>query len=168
MLCTTSDGVKTKQWALLVVVVLIVVAGYWLMNKDRSWAPETAYPTPTPSSGPAAKAPVKKPGTTAVPAGSAKSYTELVKEYGGNRIQFDQYCQAVPTDTTFKSGSSVMLDNRSGDARYVKVGDESHYLSGYGYKLITISSSSLPKEIWLSCGSAVNVGKILLQGMLYQ
>lgn len=153
--------------ALLLVVVLVAAAGYWLMNRSGNWSPETASPTPTPSSSPAAKAPVK-PKASAAPAGPAKSYTELVKEHTATRIQFDQYCQAIPTRITFKSGSSVMLDNRSGDARYVKVGDESYYLAGYGYKIITMSASPLPKEIWLSCGSAVNVGKVLLQGMLYQ
>ena len=158
---------NNKPGLLLLVVVLVAAAGYWLMNKDGNWVPEMAYQTSTPSPSPAAKAPAK-PNTTAVPAGPARSYTELVKEYEGRRIQFDQYCQAVPTSTTFKSGSTVMLDNRSGDARYVKVGNDSHYLAGYGYKLVTMSGSPLPKEIWLSCGSAVNVGKVLLQGMLYQ
>lgn len=64
---------------------------------------------------------------------------------------------------TIKSGTSIMLDNRSGDARTIKVGDQTFQFSGYGYRILTLSSPVLPKTLMLSCGSAVNVGQILLQ-----
>jgi len=56
-----------------------------------------------------------------------------------------------------------MFDNRSGDARYIKVGDQVYQLAGYGYKILTLTSPVLPKTLLLDCGSAVNVGQILLQ-----
>ena len=61
-----------------------------------------------------------------------------------------------------------MLDNRSGDARTITLAGTKYQLSGYGYALVTLSSQSLPKEMLLSCGSAVNVGKILLQAQILQ
>ena len=101
-----------------------------------------------------------KPTVTANP-----TYGQLITQYAGRRIQFDQYCQANPRDLSLKSGTAIMLDNRSGDARTVKVGSTAHYLAGYGYKIVTVSApaSQLPKSISLSCGAAVNVGTILLQ-----
>lgn len=150
-----------NQWLILIVVVLVAAAGYWLMEKEGKFAGVMKY-SPTPSSKAAPKSAAK-----ATPAAPAKSYTELVKEYEGRRIQFDQYCQAVPKDITYKNGTSIMLDNRSGDARSIKVGNDTHSLAGYGYKIVNLSRTSLPSEILLSCGSAVNVGKILLQAQLY-
>src|SRR3989344_2573050 len=127
---------------------------------------DSAYPTSSPSSSPAAKAPAKK-GVAASPA-PARPYGDLVKEYEGRRIQFDQRCQVVPNNATYKNGSSVMLDNRSSNPVTVKVGTTSYSLMGYGYQVINLSSTSLPKELAVSCGSAGNVGKILLQANLNQ
>ncbi|MBI2068910.1 MAG: hypothetical protein HYT67_02315 [Candidatus Yanofskybacteria bacterium] len=158
---------KTKQWALLVVVVLVVALGYWLMGREGGFPTgNSVYPTPTPSSSPAAKAPAKS-GAKVSPAPS-RPYGDLVKEYEGRRIQFDQRCQVVPNDPTYKNGSSVMLDNRSNNPVTVKVGNTSYSLAGYGYQIINLSSTSLPKELVVSCGSAGNVGKILLQANLNQ
>ena len=109
-----------------------------------------------------------KPVTTKVPKpASAKTnpklYTDLVTEYSGRHIQFDIACQAIPNNVTYKNGTSVMFDNRSGDARSISVGGTIYYLAGYGYKIITLSSKTLPKTLLISCGAAVNVGQILLQ-----
>lgn len=130
---------------------------------------EYAYPTESPTLSPAAKAPVKSGASTGSgPSVAGKSYTELVKEYDGRRIQFDPRCQAVPNSVTYKNGTKVMLDNRSNNPVTVKVGDTSYTLIGYGYQVIHLSSLSLPKEISVSCGASGNVGKILLQAHLNQ
>ena len=93
----------------------------------------------------------------------AKTYTQLVAQYVGKRIQFDARCQAIPNNVTFKDGTQVMFDNRSGDARTITVGGTKYQFAGYGYKVLTLSSGTLPKTLYLSCGAAVNVGQILLQ-----
>src|SRR3989344_7635459 len=154
---------------LLIVVVLVVVLGYWLMGKEGGLpiGDSVLYPTSSPSSSPAAKKAPPKPGASASPA-PARPYGDLVKEYEGRRIQFDQRCQVVPNDATYKNGSSVMLDNRSSSPVTVKVGTTSYSLIGYGYQVINLSSTSLPKELTISCGSAGNVGRILLQANLNQ
>ena len=155
-----------KQSLSLIVVVLVAVLGFWLMGRGGKFAGDYVSPTATPTLSPGAKAP-SKPGAKTSPAASTKSYTELVKEYDGRRIQFDERCQVVPKDPTYKNGTSVMLDNRSGSAKTIKVGDKSYNLQGYGYWIVNLSSPSLPKELTVGCGAAVNVGKILLQAQLY-
>lgn len=94
---------------------------------------------------------------------SSQTYTQLVKEYEGRRIQFDINCQAIPSNITYKNGTKVMFDNRSGDARVITIGGVQYNFLGYGYKTLTLSSPTLPKTLLLSCGAAVNVGQILLQ-----
>jgi hypothetical protein len=114
-------------------------------------------PQPTPIPG-ATYAPVKA-GT----ANQTQTYTQLVSQYKDRRIQFDARCQAIPSNVTYKNGTSVMFDNRSGDARIITIGGVKYNFAGYGYKVITLSNPSLPKTLLLSCGAAVNVGQILLQ-----
>lgn len=143
-----------------IVIVILVIVSFWFMIKNREEAMEMASPSPTPTPTPVPR--VQTPPRTGT-AQQTKVYSELVKEYNGRRIQFDVNCQAVPTETTFKNGTSVMFDNRSGDARTFKVGATSFTLAGYGYRIMTLTSGTLPVTFSLSCGSAINVGKILLQ-----
>ena len=114
-------------------------------------------PTPTPTVMPTAS--TKPGGVKPLPA----VYTQVVEQYVGRRIQFDERCQAIPNNMTFKVGTEIMLDNRSGDARIIKVGTTAYSLSGYGYKIIAPSSTTLPKTLYVSCAAAINVGQILLQ-----
>ena len=151
-------------WIVVGVVVLVVIyfmGGEWM---GKNIGDETGSLSPSPVSG-AVNKPAAKQSTAPV---STKSYTELVKEYEGRRIQFDQYCQATPKDITYKNGTSIMLDNRSGDARTITLAGTKYQLSGYGYTTVTLSSQSLPKEMLLSCGSGINVGRILLQAQILQ
>lgn len=148
---------KNKIFWIIVVVVLVALVSLMVRNRDGIVLVSPS-PTPTPTPAPRVQA-TPKSGT----AQQTKLYSELVQEYNGRRIQFDVNCQAVPTETTFKNGTSVMFDNRSGDARTIKVGNTAHVLAGYGYKIINLASPTLPATFSLGCGSAVNVGKILLQ-----
>jgi|SRR3989344_7573471 len=140
-----------NKYLWVLVAVVVAVGAYFLVGDwiGQRLVLKDVYPSPNPVQ-------------------SASTYTELVKKYNGKRIQFDKYCQANPSNVTFKNGTSIMLDNRSGDARIVSVGGVKYSLAGYGYKVITLSSTSLPKELLLSCGSSGNVGKILLQAQILQ
>ncbi len=109
------------------------------------------------------------PGSTGVApakggtANQTQTYTKLTAEYKDRRIQFDIRCQSIPSNVTYKNGTKVMFDNRSGDARIITIGGVQYNFPGYGYKILTLSSPNLPKNLLLSCGAAVNVGQILLQ-----
>lgn len=90
-------------------------------------------------------------------------YGSAVSQYGQNRIQFDMRCQAVPTVSTFNNGASVMLDNRSGDARIISLNKVQYRLSGHGWAIVRLAAKTAPTTWMIDCGSAVNVGKILIQ-----
>lgn len=148
-----------KVFWIIVVAVLIVLVSIMVRNRDDIiLTGSTSSPTPTRT-----PASLTRTFSETDMAQQTKVYTDLVKEYAGRHIQFDINCQAIPTETTFKNGTSVMFDNRSGDVRTIKIGNTAHVLSGYGYKIITLASPILPATFSLGCGSAVNVGKILLQ-----
>ena len=143
-----------------VLILTLVLAVLILMNsRDQFTVQPTISSTPTPTP---AKLSTKKPPISGT-AQQTQAYSEVVKQYAGKHIQFDANCQAIPTQTTFKNGTAVLFDNRSGDARTIKIGDVSYSFPGYGYKILTLSSSTLPKTLNLNCGSAVNVGSILIQ-----
>ena len=152
-------------WILAGVVIVVVIyfmGGKWTGQVGQYIGIE---PSPSPSSATGATAkPVAKKSVTPLP----KSYTELAKEYEGRRIQFDDRCQMIPLSPTYKNGTSVMLDNRSTSTKSVTIGSVKYDLSAYGYRVITLSSSSLPKELAISCGSSGNVGRILLQAQILQ
>lgn len=147
-----------KNKKLLAIFGLVAIGAIVFLLSIQKIRDGEAQLTPTPEM---TKSPVvsKKPTTQQ----KAELYTDLVKQYEGRRIQFDINCQAVPGNVTYKTGTKIMLDNRSGDARYVSVGGVSYYLEGYGYKILTLTSTTLPKTLYLNCGSGVNVGQILLQ-----
>ena len=152
---------KAIAYAVGVIVVLALVV--WLAGKPT--------PAPMPTTSPSASVsttatPVKTLVPPSTPTGAMpKSYGDAVTAYANARIQFDMYCQATPKTSVFKNGATIMLDNRSGDARTVKVNGVSYYMAGYGWRLVTLSLpvSKLPASLDIDCGSAQNVGTILLQ-----
>ena len=133
--------ITKKQWLGILVLVAAAVAVWWL-----SMNPKVGSTSPRPG------------GTT-----SSQAYSAAVKTYASSRIQFDMYCQAIPTSLVFKNPATIMLDNRSGDARIIKVGGVSYSLAGYGWKIITVSSSTLPARLPIDCGSARNVSYVTLE-----
>ncbi len=172
LLFLSNAQTMKKQYLWGAVVVAALIAFWAIQQKDGSikklvdnlnLGPLTlvsSSPTPSISTSATPKSSVKATPKATVSAGT---YGQLVDQYVGKRIQFDQYCQANPRSATFKNDTTIMLDNRSGDARIVTVGGVQHSLGGYGYKLVTVSSAVLPKTLNLNCGAAVNVGQILLQ-----
>ncbi|MDP3731123.1 MAG: hypothetical protein Q8R34_01360 [bacterium] len=156
-----------------VVVVIVAAVGVYLAMGDKvdqytnnldSILPDSqskATPVPASSVKKKAVAPV-----TSTP--SAQAYGQLVKEFEGRRIQFDQRCQPVPLAPTYKNGTVIMLDNRAPSARVITIGTNQYSVAGYGYQIVTVSSPSLPNELSVGCNSSGNVGKILLQAKILQ
>ncbi len=145
--------------AVVAVVIIIVL----VMVSDESSAP-TASPeaSASVSATPVASAtPTPRSGATTAP--KTLTYQEALNKYSGTRIQFDARCQAIPNQLVVKTGTAVMLDNRSGDARSFSVGTVKYTLPGYGFRIITASSTTFPKTLVIDCGSAQNVGQILIQ-----
>jgi hypothetical protein len=151
-----------KSW-IAIIIIIVVAAGVWWAQGGNigSLVMTSASPTAMPS---ASKTPAVKPKASNSPAPTQSlSYTQLVQAYGTNRIQFDQNCQAQPATPVFKNGTSILLDNRSNQAREITVNGTKYSLGAYGYQVVTLSSSSLPKTLGVNCNSRVNVSSILLQ-----
>ena len=151
----------SNRWVILavIIVVALVVWNLWEFKgqKEAMQTPQTTA-SPTPQSG----GPTSGGGTSFTQT-QVQTYSAAVAQYEGRRIQFDERCQPNPVDVTFKNGTTIMIDNRSPQAKTIKVGDQSHNLPAYGYRIVALSSSTLPDSFSLSCGNAVNVGRILLQ-----
>lgn len=153
---------KRMWWYVLGVLVVVIL--FVVLARQNAIAP-SGYPTASPSASVSVSAsPTPRHTVTPAPtAGIPVSYNEALVQYVNRRIQFDQYCQAIPSSTVFKNNTTIMLDNRSGDARTVAVGGTQYYLTGYGWRIVTLYSRTLPKTDYLDCGSARNVGTILIQ-----
>lgn len=126
----------------------------------------TSTPTPTPSAQGGTRVSTGTKTVNPTPTGTpfnSLPYTQLREQYMGRRVQFDQYCQASPSVMSQKNGTTIMLDNRSGDARKVAIAGITYSIPGYGWAFATLRSSVLPKTYTINCGSAVNVGSVTIQ-----
>ncbi len=161
---------NTRLWIALgaIVVLIIVVVSFRGRSEEIAQPSASVSPTASPTNSPTASAvttatPVRSTGGSSGGSSGTLSYEDAIKKYGGTRIQFDVRCQAIPGQLTIKQGGAVMLDNRSGDARTISVGGVKHVLAGYGFKIIVPTSRTLPADLSVGCGSAINVGTIKLQ-----
>lgn len=103
-----------------------------------------------------------QPEVASSPAASL-SYAQALIDYKGARLQLDKTCQASPDNMTFKNGASIMLDNRAPVSRTVKVGS-TYTIKPYGFRIIKLSSSTVPVTYLVDCDKSQNVATILLQG----
>ena len=87
----------------------------------------------------------------------------MVAKYAGRRIQFNDSCQATPAAQTYKNGTQVMFDNRGAKATTLTIEGVAYPTSAYTYRLITLSSKTLPHTVIVNCGSQNNVAQITLQ-----
>jgi len=146
--------------AVVAVIVLLIVVYVVSGNIKKSSAPSpSSAPTANESVSPS---PTVRPTSSATPS-AVLNYQDAVKKYAGTRIQFDMYCQASPNQITIKKGSAIMIDNRSGDARTFAVGTVNFTLPGYGFRIMTPTSKTLPATQFIACGSAQNVGRVIIQ-----
>ena len=104
--------------------------------------------------------PATTPVAISVPA--SMTYQQALTVYKDRRIQFDKVCQAIPNNVTFKNNTTVMLDNRADLTRTLNIGGTVS-IKPFGFKLLKLSSSTLPKTILVDCGNGQNVATILLQ-----
>jgi len=156
-----------KNWIWLVILAVVVIGFVRYLNSkqtnqslnllfEESNTPIPATNTPTPKT--AIKTPTSVPG--------AANYTQLITEYEGKRLQFDDQCKMTPVSPSFKNGTKIMLDNRSKSPRTITLNDQKYSLMGYGYQLVILSSKTLPQTINIDCDSQVNTGQILLQALI--
>jgi len=161
-----NKQLMNNKYVWLVVAILVVVVGYVWMGGDQATGPDSSgSPSPSGSAGSTAS---PSAGRTKTPTGTPQdnvSYTNLLKQYqaAGTLVQFDANCQMSPNKPTFKNGTRVMLDSRVNTPRTITIGSKSYPMLSYGFRLETLSSSTLPQTLVVDCGNRQNVGTILLQ-----
>ncbi|MBP9821979.1 MAG: hypothetical protein KBC81_00825 [Candidatus Pacebacteria bacterium] len=153
-----------KTWTIILAIVVVAIA-VWFVEGDKSGVSlnpgTTTSPTMMATKTPATS--VNPRATTTPVATVMPSYSQLVAQYGANRIQFTNDCQAIPASMVFKSGGSLLLDNRMNKAITVTISGMAYPLGAYGYKVVTVSSPSAPKIVNVACDARVNASSINLQ-----
>ena len=153
----------------LIIIVAVVVIGWFAMSSFNS--PAGSGTATSTSTGATTTTTVAKTTTTVkkpVPVASqpvTMSYTNALALYKDNkRIQLsgDTFCQVTPNNVMYKNGTSIMIDNRSAKTRTVKVG-ATYSIPGYGFKIVKLSSGTLPATLFMDCDTQQNVAKVLLQ-----
>ena len=156
-------GINYLWYAVIAVAAVIVIVAVTRGPMPSQEPSMTATPSGTPG---ASTTPTTRPspGASKTPVSTAPgTYGDAVTAYANRRIQFDQYCQAVPNSFAIKKGLAIMLDNRSGDARTFAVDGATFTIPGYGWKILIPQVTSVPKTLYIDCGSARNVGTIIVQ-----
>ncbi len=161
---------KSFIWGLVAVVVVALVI--WAVRSNRAAAPQGAdlsgaensqngnslVSTEDLSAG-SANAP-----KASAPTPAPLSYARALELYAAKRIQFDAGCQAIPNAATFKNGTLIMLDNRSGENRVIHMGSLGNYsVKAWGFKIVDLSSDMLPNPMAVDCGPMENVAIVTVQ-----
>ncbi len=150
----------TSKIVLWIVLVIIVASGAFFLFKAKTKAPTTddviIEPIEDTSDGSQ-----NSTGSTNAPK-TTMTYAQALATYADKRIQLDTTCQAHPNNVTYKNGTSIMIDNRSPQAVSVHIG-ATYAVKAYGFKIIKLTSATLPSTLLIDCGVSQNVATILLQ-----
>lgn len=152
----------------LIIIVAVVVIGWFAMSSFNSPAgTETGTKMATTTTTVAkTTATVKKAVVPVASQPVTMSYQKALETYKGSlRLQLSgaDFCQVSPNNVMYKNGTSIMIDNRSSITRNIKIGSTSYSIPGYGFKIVRLSSATLPATLLMDCGTQQNIAKILLQ-----
>jgi hypothetical protein len=153
---------KKVLWTIVILAVAALVAyGAWYKDRKTKSAVQTnaQHEETTTTPGLVIKA-EKPPANSPTP---ALSYTEALKRYGDNRIQFDTSCQMHPNNVVFKKGTLVMFDNRANHARNINFNGQKLSIPAYNYAVLPMTASTYPSPVYVDCDSQQNVGRILIE-----
>ncbi len=148
-----------KVFSTVVVVVLLVLTAYFFITKDTMVSEEVNNaPVATTTDTTIGYSP-DAPGHTPV---QAIAYADALKKYADKRLQVTPTCQITPNNVTYKNGTTIMIDNRSDKPKAMKVGS-TFTIPAYGFKIVTLSSGTLPATFLIDCDKQQNAGTIILQ-----
>lgn len=136
---------------ILAVIAFLFVAFKSFQGVFKSGAPKVED---------ANKTEVKEPAPKASP--SVLKYNDALVLYKDKRIQLDGECRATPQNLTFKNGTKIMVDNRSAKIRSIKLGSTMS-INPWSFKIVTLSSNTLPATWLLDCDGSQNVATVLIQ-----
>lgn len=140
---------------ILVVVLVLVVYAFWSVKQNPVSTVDISQPINFIENTNNGGVNVAAPATTI-------SYTQALAKYKDARIQLDQNCRAHPNNVTYKNNTNIMVDNRADLSRTVKVGS-TFSIQAYGFKIVRLSSVTLPVTWYIDCDTSQNVATILIQ-----
>lgn len=143
----------------LVVVLALVIYGFWSLKQNPPPAPVVDVNQPADVVESTSGRNVNTNTTAPV---APLSYAQALEKYKNARIQLDKDCQARPSNVTYKNNTSIMIDNRAPVARAVKVGSVFN-IKAWGFKVVKLSSATLPVTWYVDCDKSQNVAAILIQ-----
>lgn len=140
---------ENKNLWIGIAVVLLVLAGglYYAMNRQSPEVIGDASQVEDTSSGS-----INENGT-------AMPYTDALANYYGARIELDDACQGKPNNLTFKTGGTLMLDNKSTSDRVIKVGTAIYNLKANSFKIIRLEGNG--SQV-IACDQNENAGKVIV------
>lgn len=159
---------KKTFWVIVGIVVVVLVV--WLLQKNVP-AP-ISYQTNSPTPTAALKVGTKSPANTAQTVANT-TYSQLLNQYAGRIVQFDDVCKATPGQMAVKKGTKIMLDNRSKIAKTVLLDGQSISLPAYNYSIVTMTTTkSLPYSMGIDCqskgGASMNTFTVQIQASMLQ
>ncbi|MDR3519411.1 MAG: hypothetical protein P4L63_00765 [Candidatus Pacebacteria bacterium] len=158
-----------KKMAVYIVlgVLLVVVAGFIFWSIVVSTRPQPASTgTPVALTPAVTPTPTEDTTTGSVHTGSAVTlaYADALITYANARLQLDTNCQALasPSNLVFRNNSLLMVDNRAPVTRTVHIGSV-FTIKPYGFKIVKLSSSTLPATWLVDCDASQNVATITIE-----
>jgi hypothetical protein len=155
---------KNRNMWIWIVVVVIVLVGLVM------WATNSSAPTVTNTPVVNNTNALQVESTEDLSTGSVNSgapaaslsYSQALIKYKDARLQLDKICQASPDKMTFKNNALLMVDNRAPVARTVHVGSV-FPIKAFGFKIVKLSSTTLPVTWKVDCDASQNVSSILIE-----
>lgn len=149
---------KNVWTAIGIVAILVIVLFTHKVFKNKDVDTEVTAPEDSSS----LVAPVVTNTKVAKKVAPKLPYNEAVAFFKDQRIQLGVDCQANPNMPAFKAGSSIMVDNRSGNTRTVKVGTM-YNIKPWDYVVVKLDVPSIPDTWYVDCDQSQNVATILIQ-----
>ena len=145
-------------WIGVIVVIVIALLIFFVLTSQQTVKQSTT------GSDSVAPDSVQDIGTQDIGIGAAPiSYANALIKYADRRIQLDLTCQAHPIKVTYKDNTGIMIDNRSPQARTVKVGT-TFTIKPYGFKIVVLPDIYLvQKTLLVDCDQRQNIATILIQ-----
>lgn len=148
-----------------IIIFLCTVIIYTLSNSNFVFTRQ-AIITPIDNNQPGVIIPApSKPRTKAIP-DQPLSYNDAMAQYRNVRLQFSN-CSGSPSSIVIKSGTPLMLDNRSENEVSITLDNNVYKIGGFGFRIVTVSNPSLPHTIDVACQMGENIryrtAKVLVQ-----
>jgi hypothetical protein len=154
---------QNKNLWIAIIIISVIAVGIvaWSINKNLALAPgeDTNANKDTALE---ANLGMNNGKTSTAPSLNNISYADALVKYKDARIQLGKMCQAIPNNVTFKNNTSIMIDNRTPVDHTIKLGT-TFSIKAWGFKIIKLSSPTLPATWMMNCDEARNVSTILIQ-----